>query len=78
MTRPLHTDLAQQWMLAALPGAFSEPHIDGGGYCTWVKMVAGSKVWWISQGLRDPVETGSFELEGPPWLEVVLSEGDEL
>ena len=82
LTNATVLDLGQQWMLAAHPGAFTDAHIDGGGYCTWVKCLTGSKVWMIArrQGGDDiqPERDGGFNTDDCDWLMVLLLEGDEL
>lgn len=84
LSKPSLYDLAQQWMLAAHPGAFSDAHIDGGGYCTWVRCLNGSKLWWIAvpdtEGVCTPEKEGGFSLHSKryKWVQVVLEEGDEL
>ena len=77
-TKPAHTDVAQNWMLIANPAAWSEPHIDGGGYCTWVKPLTGSKLWYASATSRLPGADGLLPRKGGKWIEIFLNTQDEL
>ena len=77
------------WALVASAGATSEPHIDAGGFCTFVQVQFGQKIWYMAADLSSEssagrpqilpldedsnINVGKFE-----WTRVVLNEGDVL
>ena len=67
------------WSLAANTGAFSEPHMDAGGFCTYVNIICGSKVWYVAVGLPTPNEDGwDASVADSAWLPIQLDKGDQL
>ena len=86
-TKLEHLDLATNWCLCAHEGAYSVAHMDASGFCTWIKIVKGSKIWWLSEEERRPLPGGSWDLGGSKigttkddnkWVELTLKARDEL
>ena len=71
-------DKGETWMLAAHAGAYSGPHIDASGYCTWVRPIKGAKLWVICE--KESISNDdewTLEKEDT-WVGILLEEGDVL
>lgn len=75
--------LGKHWMLASNTSAWSDPHIDSAGFCTAIRIVAGSKLWFIGVPLRGepifPLDDGAEWAVGKAmWTVLHLQPGDTL
>ena len=67
------------WSLAANTSAFSEPHSDAAGFCTYVNIILGSKIWYIAPGKLCPDADGwDNSVLNHKWIPVHLRKGDQL
>lgn len=67
------------WSLAANTGAFSEPHVDAGGFCTYVNIICGTKVWYVAVAHPIPDEDGWDKcVAEATWIPILLKPGDQL
>lgn len=77
------------WSLLANAGAYSDTHIDAGGYCTYMRCLLGSKLWLVAKDPQDfqknPQSITEYVNSAEGWVEekleweyVFLGVGDEL
>lgn len=71
-------DLAASWMMAANSGAYSSPHVDASGYCTWIKMVKGTKIWWLARDAQIASNPNVGWEQATEFYAIHLKQGDEL
>lgn len=72
-------------MIASNMSTFSEAHIDAAGYCTTMKILAGSKLWFLqckklskSPSSYMPKYQHNWSIEDSSWCAAHLSAGDIL
>ena len=65
-------------MLDALPGAYSQTHIDGAGFCTVIHIAAGSKRWLVARDFPVHPYRKGWREEQMEWEAVYLQSGDDL
>ena len=74
------------WALVASAGAISEAHIDAGGYCTFIQVQFGRKIWYIAHDRGAGIsttplpldESANIDVKAFEWTRVVLDPGDIL
>ncbi|TDL15713.1 hypothetical protein BD410DRAFT_844993 [Rickenella mellea] len=75
-----HTELPVDclaWALAATCRATSGTHIDAAGFCTWINVLFGIKLWYIATSYTLPGENGwSEDMDSWRWQVVVMRKGD--
>ena len=84
-TDPSSFDWAKNWMIASNMSSFSEPHIDAAGYCTTMKMLCGSKLWYLQCKQPSSVPSAimpkyqqDWDTEEGSWCAAHLMPGDIL
>ena len=84
-TDPSPFDWAKNWMITSNMSSFSEPHIDAAGYCTTMKMLCGSKLWYLQCKQPSSVPSAimpkyqqDWDTEEGSWCAAHLMPGDIL
>ena len=76
--------IGKHWMLASNMSAWSDPHIDSAGFCTAIRIMAGSKLWLVGSPKNKsepifPLDDGAeWAIEKAWWDAVHLQPGDTL
>lgn len=72
-------------MIASNMSSFSEPHIDAAGYCTTMKVLCGSKLWFLQcktpsdvPSAKMPKYQGDWKIDSSSWCAAHLRAGDLL
>ena len=73
-------------MIASSMSSFSEPHIDAAGYATVMKVITGSKLWYLqctrtgteTWSVQIPSRGGEWDYDRSKWCPVHLQTGDLL
>lgn len=81
MTSINNRDVAKRWFLVAAAAAWSDWHIDAAGFCTFIKMKKGLKIWVISH--LEGEHPGSWSEDRNKLMKdkvdvIILGEGDLL
>ena len=69
-----------KWTLIGHTSAISTPHIDPSGFCTYLQIISGSKLWCLGIPNGRPLLTndGVFDPDAFVWQAVLLKAGDQL
>ena len=79
-----------KWALVSSAGSMSEPHVDAAGFCTFVQVQFGVKVWYIAEDLVDGggedlgqkigriplLNKGDIDASAYRWTRIVLGRSD--
>ena len=65
-------------MLAGMTGAFSQTHVDGAGYNTFVHVLTGSKKWVVARDWPCHPQWNGWMERYMAWEPVHLQAGDDL
>ena len=66
------------WALVASASAVSRTHMDASGYCTFLRIILGMKVWFIGCGEPQAKVGEGWNDNDYTWQAVVLRPGDDL
>ena len=70
-----------KWNLCATKLAFSRVHYDAGRFCTWIRSLCGTKIWFVLDGdIKDTsrVFEPNAEYSNWGWKYFVVEEGSVL
>lgn len=65
-----------QWDLACHGGFFTEPHHDANGFCSYVQLLGGAKLWMFLQVEGDLTFEAQLAKMGD-MMDFILGDGDE-
>lgn len=67
-----------RWNLCATQPALTRLHYDPGKFATWIRILRGTKIWFILDGPIPPQGLAGFDISHAKFVYFVLEEGSTL